>query len=430
MGLSASQGRLLLLTAKQSDLEYRAQQISQKRLVLAQQLEEISKDYEEATSNRVMDIAMYTGDKDEDGRAVRTSGNLTYKNLISGTLKDPAIAESAGIQKYSKTSDLSSYSNAAYRLTDVSGAIVVSSYEEILTRYESDEKKETTSYTPATAQNGIYTSKTITQTSTDGVINDDQKVVESKYVVAPASSALANAMAKIADAKAEYEIDEAQGLIRVSSSDGDKIYSCVDGSEITLGTSKNASGQVITAFNQSSKASLVSDVSKVPQSSTTITDTTSDIATVDNGRVSIKSGGDGRYSVYVDGVIRQRYVVDEGLVTGGSGNAADPNYLQDCLRNGKYLLQKYTAGDDHNDAVWNDMSWDATSNISDRYYTEDDAAAKAIYDRKQSEIQNADKKLELELDNVESQRTAVKTEIESVEKVINDNIDKSFKTFA
>ena len=59
MGLSASQGRLLLLTAKQSDLEFRAQQISQKRLVLAQQLEQISKDYEDATSNRVMSISMY-----------------------------------------------------------------------------------------------------------------------------------------------------------------------------------------------------------------------------------------------------------------------------------------------------------------------------------------------------------------------------------
>ncbi len=118
------------------------------------------------------------------------------------------------------------------------------------------------------------------------------------------------------------------------------------------------------------------------------------------------------------------------MITGSSGNASDPNYLQDCLRNGKYILQKYNQSKDHNEATWNDISWDATSNISDRYYTEDDAAAKAIYDRKQNEIQNADKKLELELDNVESQRNAVKTEIESVEKVIDDNIDKSFKTFA
>ena len=59
MGLSASQGRLLLLTARQNDLEFRAQQISQKRLILSQQLEEIAMEYENATSNRQMMIQLY-----------------------------------------------------------------------------------------------------------------------------------------------------------------------------------------------------------------------------------------------------------------------------------------------------------------------------------------------------------------------------------
>ena len=45
MGLSASQGRMLLLTARKSDLEFRAQQISQRRLILSQQLEEIAMEY-------------------------------------------------------------------------------------------------------------------------------------------------------------------------------------------------------------------------------------------------------------------------------------------------------------------------------------------------------------------------------------------------
>ena len=54
MGLSASQCRLLLLTARRSDLELQAQSISQKRLVIAHRLEEVSSEYEAAVSNRQM----------------------------------------------------------------------------------------------------------------------------------------------------------------------------------------------------------------------------------------------------------------------------------------------------------------------------------------------------------------------------------------
>ena len=43
-------------------------------------------------------------------------------------------------------------------------------------------------------------------------------------------------------------------------------------------------------------------------------------------------------------------------------------------------------------------------------FTENDDAAKAKYDRLQNQIQAQDKKLEIELDNVETQRSAVTTE--------------------
>ena len=83
MGLSASQGRLLLLTARRSDLEFRAQQISQKRLVLSQQLEEISLEYENATSNRQMKINLFNNtEKDENGNTINRTNNLTYAALL------------------------------------------------------------------------------------------------------------------------------------------------------------------------------------------------------------------------------------------------------------------------------------------------------------------------------------------------------------
>ncbi len=41
MGLAASQGRYLSLSARQSDLEYQAQQINQQRMILSDQTEQL-----------------------------------------------------------------------------------------------------------------------------------------------------------------------------------------------------------------------------------------------------------------------------------------------------------------------------------------------------------------------------------------------------
>ena len=59
------------------------------------------------------------------------------------------------------------------------------------------------------------------------------------------------------------------------------------------------------------------------------------------------------------------------------------------------------------------------------------------YDKKQQEInakteviQQQDRNLELKLQRLDNERTQITTEIEAVEKVINDNIESSYKTFS
>ena len=54
MGLAASQGRYLCLTARNSDLIYEAQQISQQRLALASESQAVSEKDNEAMSNTIM----------------------------------------------------------------------------------------------------------------------------------------------------------------------------------------------------------------------------------------------------------------------------------------------------------------------------------------------------------------------------------------
>lgn len=335
MGLSASQARQLLLTAKRNDLEFRAQQISQQRLILSSQLEEIATEYENATSNRQMQVTLYSSIPDENGNVVTaktTDNNLTYKALVSGCHK--YLGNNSPLKQLDDGTENGheSYMNTAYILRDADERIVVSSYDEIPGLAGSETYKALTKgITPGDADSDTYTEE-----------NQDYKI---NYVKESGTIKIGTP---------QYEYDKETGELL----------------------------------------------------STTY--------------------------------VYEEYVVDPALRAGSTdefGESSGPNYLQDCLRNGSYLLEKWSmvkndAGQETGKVRKSGVSWDSAVGISDRYYTEDDDAAKAKYDRLQNEIQRQDKKLELELDNIETQRSAITTEEESVQKVMDDNIEGTFKTFA
>ena len=330
MGLSASQARQLLLTAKRNDLEFRAQQISQQRLILSSQLEDIATDYENVTANRQMQIQLYLNAPQNDSTKNLRTTNLTYKDLVSGNFR-AAFTGSSFLAPSSKvgTDSLEYSANNAYVLKNATGAIVVSDLSEI-----------------------------------------------------PGFSSLTPSNKNTFNA----EIDD-------------------NGTEKDAIDKKSVSGEEISGYGEPSKISMAK-----------------------NGVITVD---------FSDGK-SLKYVVDKALKYGSTdtnGNKAGPNYLQDCLRNGTYLLERGTATVDETtgqttEIKWTSISWDSASAITDKYYTEDDDAAKAKYDRLQNEIQRQDKKLELELDNIETQRSAITTEEESVQKVMDDNIEGTFKTFA
>ncbi len=306
MGLSASQGRMLLLTARRSDLEFRAQQISQKRLILSQQLEEIATDYEEASSDRQLTMTLYlNGSTEYTDPNCRTTQNLTYAALTSG------MSSMGGFACLNTSATSGEYtSSAAFRLKDADGYIIVASE-----------------------------------------------------------------------------------------------------SEIPAGMKKQADGTYSGTLNHTWKQDYTETTGEGEDAKT---------ETKQRDRTSTE-------------VVK--YKIDPNLKTSvGSQNDANtaPNYLQDCLRNGKYIIQQGIVGDVNGlkAAVWSDTSWETIASIKDSTYDDNDAVAKAKYDRLQSQIQNQDKKLELELDNIETQRSAITTEVESVQKVIDDNIESTFKSFA
>lgn len=96
MGLAASQGRLLLLTARKSDLEFRAQQISQARLVLARDQEGVAKKYADATSNTC--LKMTINENNSTKELDFTAGNFAkaYYNQNGTTKGDYQLTDKNG----------------------------------------------------------------------------------------------------------------------------------------------------------------------------------------------------------------------------------------------------------------------------------------------------------------------------------------------
>ena len=440
MGLSASQGRMLLLTARRSDLEFRAQQISQKRLVLSQQLEQISQEYEDATSNRIMNIGMYY--VDDDGKKVNRTSNLTYAALMSATYGIGAA--NSGIRAPLGYIKGEYESVRPYRLVNADGAIVVSSVDEIMAQaptgyYGNLDDRDSELYMLGGAGvPNLYEQKDVYVDNEMGIETpQNQQLVyniNGEATNPDIKVKLAEFMDK-ADRKIEFDPSTGIACVTYSETEGDNKKTVTryfdmnsqTGGELTTDAEGKYSDEDQAKINQYKESKSRRIITLVNQTEP-IKDKCYEVLYSQADLKQFK-GADGVYNL-PNGM---KYVVDPGLADSESdtvGSNVGPNYLQDCLRNGKYLLQQGGLGTDANGNYrWASVSWDATSNISDNYYTEDDDAAKAKYDRLQTQIQNQDKKLELELDQIETQRQAVTTEIESIEKVINENIESTFNAF-
>ena len=104
----------------------------------------------------------------------------------------------------------------------------------------------------------------------------------------------------------------------------------------------------------------------------------------------------------------------------------DPAYLQEMLTTGQYFIQQ----EGPTDGAWEDFLWQGSNFISQEYDRSDDAAAEAKYESAMVELQRKDKLLELRLEQVQTEQSAVEKEMESVKDIINKNIENGFKTFA
>ena len=105
-------------------------------------------------------------------------------------------------------------------------------------------------------------------------------------------------------------------------------------------------------------------------------------------------------------------------------------YVEEQLRNGNWHLEVPAGSTIAGHAGGETVDWRTElPQIIDILDTSDDEPAKAKYESESKLIQVQDRELEIELKNVDTQHQAVQTEIDAVKKVIDKNIETSFKTF-
>lgn len=120
----------------------------------------------------------------------------------------------------------------------------------------------------------------------------------------------------------------------------------------------------------------------------------------------------------------------DGFITmdNESSTLGSSAWIQAQLTAGNLVLEKCSK-DSNGNVGWQNTSWASNTDIKES--NDDDYATKAEakYEAETAKIQTKDKKFDLELQNINTEHQAVQTEFDSVQKVIEKNIERSFKLF-
>ncbi len=123
---------------------------------------------------------------------------------------------------------------------------------------------------------------------------------------------------------------------------------------------------------------------------------------------------------------------DKGVKVFDTANYGDDyEWLTNMLANGEILLHKYDteAGDDGKGA-WMEVSVSTDSLLQEVVDEKELKKAEAIYESETTRINRKDTQYDTLLSQTETERNAIKTEMDSLKQVRNDNIEKTFKLFS
>lgn len=319
MGMSASQARMLSLTARLSDLELRAQEISNAKIRLSDQAAQASQDYSDALDKQTLKVYSGLTSSGTSSYVDATAYNLTTYGAISTTDKQRFIKNQAG--QVITTNAIKNYYDAT-----IASTITV----------------DTIAFT-----------------------------VGAFFAQYPNASALGKDLQAVVPTMTDAQV---QSFFDKALSDSEAIFTAKKGS---------AAGAQ-TTYDQNTFAEII--LSGQPPAT--------------------------------DG-------------TSNDSNLKNSDWLQSQVNAGNIFLYEYDpTGGTSGTGDFTNVSWTSgDSSLSEITNNTQTAKAEAEYETNMASIQSKDKRFDTQLSNIDTEHTAVQTEIESVKKVIQKNIERGLKIF-
>ena len=405
MGLAASQARLLSLTSRIHDVEFEAQQIQSKKLQLALLEDDALKEYNEALDAQTLTFA------DTKGNRIAA----TFENLCG----IGSIHNNIG-------------TNAHYIFRDRGDRLIVPS-----DIYEGYDKNVKDPYKFAMYMMGITNLSETNSDYTTAIDGLRKKENVSKMYDELATSILTTVYM---DSSSNYDTQT-----------GNKIYTTKD--EVLNAFKSEGSNGVLHNFVNEFISSLEGNDPTIRtrfQKDSTKPLSNDDLEAIEtkfqkyeytmyknNGAEAVfeACGVDFDqdtfdYYVHWGQIIQMEGGID--FCTYDVELEKDPELLNQNLISGFISIEKVyskngtiseeatSASSDSNISFVNTSSIDSTALKK----------AEATYDKKLRDIQKIDKKYDLNLNRLETERTALTTEYDSVKKVISDNIERTFGIFS
>ena len=372
MGMAASQARLLTITARIHDVEYQAQSIQNAKVQLATQSDQVYQEYLEALDATTLTI------KDWQGHVMTANfNNLCGKNAVDSTYQ--------------------------YALLNSKNKLIVS--EEIKQGY--DYYNEKIGYDDPYA----FAIFMLTGDQGQAIGNDKDSFsepienAEAHFGSTSSNDSILNLKKSLEELEAKGGDDGYNGLTEDQQKDYDELE------KQYKNLLYNTSSQGIYENVLISSGVEEEDINFNQEDFDYYVNIYKQIQAAGGSCVSI-SGYDGE-----------------------NGDAAsNSDWLKNMIECGKISINIVNTDSKNGDVTFSTTSPTSDTFVSYTNTTSIDktalAKAEAEYEKATKDIDNKDKRFDMDLSKLESERTALTTEYDSVKKVISDNIERTFGIFS
>lgn len=415
MGMAASQARLLVLTARIHDVEYEAQSIQNAKLQLATQEDEVYEKYQHALDATTLTYTQYQN-------GVYTSVPATFNNLFSVNGAN-ATAEN-------------------YALVDSRGRLIVpddvyEGYHEFIDSSYPQEANTFALYMLYGNGNGNIQGDdwdnflSVADAKLDEKWDEDEHLRELYNAVVPSNpSVIVNNNIQ----SATFSVAEANNRSRGEKARTDQAATA----SATVANNSSREEKARTDYPQSRSIANILAAGDTPEAREFMNYFFHKYGQQVFNNEQIPEDDIYQFNYYVRmfcGIQQHGGCISINDFNGPDGDDAANNseYITAMLQSGRWTIEKFGVDADGN-IILKGASVSSESSIAYTTTSQIDKAAlakaEAEYEHALKQINKKDKQFDLALNKLETERNALTKQYESVQKVIKENIDRSFGIFS